>query len=139
MDRILDTLTEQSHVTNTEKPWLTASAAELDKKSFGEWLAEHHPTELASSAMETEFSSDNGVPLAGQSLLGMMAAIKGGGLEKFWTDSELDFPHFTRRGTESPRIVLASAREFPPPRTDAGTWKNPAVSKARAVRPRSHR
>ena len=53
--------------------------------------------------------------------------------------AQLDFPHFSPRGTESPRIALESAREFPRARTDTGTWKNPAASMARAGQPRSHR
>jgi monoamine oxidase len=39
--------------------------------------------------MQIELGADNGVPLSQQSLLGMMTQIKGGGLERYWTDTEV--------------------------------------------------
>ena len=42
--------------------------------------------------------------------------------------AKLDFPHFRRRGTESPRIDLASEAEFPRLRYRAGTRTNPVAS-----------
>jgi hypothetical protein len=56
-----------------------------------------------------------------------------------WAPPKLDFPQFRLRGTESPRIVLASEREFPPFWSPAGTWKNPVGSKAHAGQRRSRR
>ena len=53
--------------------------------------------------------------------------------------TQLDFAHFTRRGTESPRIDLASGPEFPRLRCPAGILINPVASKARAGQPRSRR
>ena len=47
---------------------------------------------------------------------------------------QLDFPHFTRRGRESPRIDLAIEPEFPPFRPLAGTWKIPRRPKYAANR-----
>jgi hypothetical protein len=51
---------------------------------------------------------------------------------RFARQAELDFPQFTRRGTESPRIDLANEPEFPRFRCLAGTRINPVVSKAHA-------
>jgi monoamine oxidase len=35
------------------------------------------------------FAADNGVPVEQQSLLGVLAMVKGGGLDRYWTDTEL--------------------------------------------------
>ncbi len=53
--------------------------------------------------------------------------------------TQLDFPQFKRRGTESPRIDLAIGREFPRSHALTGTRINPAGSKVRAGQPRLHR
>jgi monoamine oxidase len=39
--------------------------------------------------MTVELSTDNAAPTSRQSLLGNLTQVKGGGLEKFWTDSEV--------------------------------------------------
>ena len=54
-------------------------------------------------------------------------------------EAELGFPHFRLRGIESPRVDLASGREFSRFRWNAGTWKNPVATKAHAGRPRWRR
>ncbi|MDR3533365.1 MAG: FAD-dependent oxidoreductase, partial [Rhodopila sp.] len=89
MDRILGALTRQSRGVDAEKPWLTLDAEALDRGSFGDWLALQRPEPLTEWVMQIELGADNGVSLAQQSLLGMMTQIKGGGLEKYWTDSEM--------------------------------------------------
>src|SRR5271165_2201959 len=57
----------------------------------------------------------------------------------FSSGSQLDFPHFMRRGKESPRVVSASLREFPRCRRHAGRRKYRSATKAPPVRRRWRR
>ena len=43
----------------------------------------------ARRAIEAEFTSYSGVPTERESFLGMLACVKGGGLEKYWTENEV--------------------------------------------------
>jgi monoamine oxidase len=70
-------------------PWRSPGAEALDRATVGEWLARARLSPLARRALDAEFAADNGVETAWQSQLGNLAQIKGGGLERYWTDSEV--------------------------------------------------
>jgi monoamine oxidase len=70
-------------------PWSSPDAAALDRATVGEWIAAARLSPLARRALDAEFAADNGVETAWQSQLGNLAQIKGGGLERYWTDSEV--------------------------------------------------
>jgi monoamine oxidase len=52
-------------------------------------MARTQPDPLARAAIEAGIGGDNGVPTARLSLLALLAQVKGGGLEAYWTDSEV--------------------------------------------------
>lgn len=72
-----------------DAPWLAKTAPELDKRSIQSWIDALDADELTKKACWINQAGDNGVDPKNASLLGQLAAIKGGGLEKFWTESEV--------------------------------------------------
>lgn len=72
-----------------DEPWKTENAAKLDKTSVAEWINALDVSPLAKRAMWINQTSDNGQDAEKQSLLGQLAAVKGGGLDKYWTESEV--------------------------------------------------
>lgn len=97
-----------------DEPWKTPDAAKLDSTSIAQWIASLAVSELAKTGMTINQMSDNGQDPSRQSLLGQLAAVKGGGLEKFWTDSEVyrckggndQLAHKLAEGIGADRIVL---------------------------------
>lgn len=72
-----------------DAPWQTPNAGDLDGQSVARWLDAAEAPDLVKRALTVQLQADNGVDTDRQSLLGLLTLIKGGGLEKFWTDSEL--------------------------------------------------
>jgi len=54
-----------------------------------DWVSKAKCSNLCKSAINGMLAADNGIPADEQSLLGVLAMIKGGGLDRYWTDSEL--------------------------------------------------
>ena len=71
------------------EPWTNSDAATLDQLSLDDWLVRSKCTELCRRAITGQMAADNGVPSAQQSLLGVLAMIRGGGLDRYWTDAKL--------------------------------------------------
>jgi monoamine oxidase len=71
------------------EPWTNPNAKRLDAVSYGEWVRKAKCRELCKAALENMLATDNGVPADEQSLLGVLAMVKGGGLDRFWTDTEI--------------------------------------------------
>jgi len=74
---------------NADEPWTSKDAKELDARSTGDWLSKLGVDPLGVKGFAATLTSDNGVSCDKQSLLGMLTAVKGGGLEKYWSDSEV--------------------------------------------------
>lgn len=75
---------------DAHQPWLSPDAARLDHTSVATAF-DAFPPEVPAEArrvMDLTVECDNGVALERQSLLALLAVIKGGGLEAYWTDSE---------------------------------------------------
>jgi monoamine oxidase len=75
------------------EPWTNANSKYLDKTSLVDWLASLKcPTGAAKkgcAALEQQLVADNGRPAEQQSLLGVLAMIKGHGVDRYWTDTEV--------------------------------------------------
>lgn len=74
---------------DAERPWLSPGAAELDKRSLADWIKEGNFEATASAALDANLAGDNGVPTARLSLLSMLSQVRGGGVQRFWDDSEV--------------------------------------------------
>jgi monoamine oxidase len=73
---------------DADRPWQTPHAAILDRRNLGQWLNGIRASHLAKRALTAQFVADNGVALDRQSYLGMLTVVKGGGLAKYWTQTE---------------------------------------------------
>ncbi|MCG3127736.1 MAG: L-amino acid dehydrogenase [Phycisphaerae bacterium] len=89
METALSGMNAQAANVDADRPWESPNAAELDARSLAEWLAEQKLSPLTRKAVEIQLVSDNGVALERQSFLAMLTAVKGGGGERYWTESEV--------------------------------------------------
>ena len=89
MDRALNLMNaDAAHVPDAFAAWSAPGADALDRRSLAEWIAALDASPLCKLAIDVQMMSDNGVRSAWQSYLGNLAMIKGGGLEKYWTETE---------------------------------------------------
>ncbi len=89
MDEACNSMNAAAADIDADEPWKSKDAVALDKKNLQSWIMSLDVGELGKKALDLVLSVDNGVEAAQQSYLGNLAMIKGGGLEKFWTDSEV--------------------------------------------------
>ncbi|MEZ5318883.1 MAG: NAD(P)/FAD-dependent oxidoreductase [Vicinamibacterales bacterium] len=84
--RALDAL---ARTVVADAPWTSPDAAALDRRSVDAWIRDLPVSPRCRLALDAEFAADNGADTAWQSLLGNLAQISGGGVETYWTDSEV--------------------------------------------------
>lgn len=72
-----------------DEPWNAPDAKKLDGMNTAAWINSLEVSPLCKKAMWINQTSDNGQDAAKQSLLGQLAAVKGGGLDKYWKESEV--------------------------------------------------
>jgi monoamine oxidase len=80
---------DAAKVTDPYQPWTMPNAEALDKQTLAAWIATRDVSPMCKQAIDGMMSADNGVRSEWQSYLGNLAMVKGGGVEKFWTDSEV--------------------------------------------------
>jgi len=83
-----DKLTERAKGVDADRPWKSANAEALDRESVAAWLDEQKLSPKGRRLVDAYWTPYNGVTAAQESMLGMLAAIQGGGLEKYWTENE---------------------------------------------------
>lgn len=74
---------------NADAPWESKDAEALDKRTVQSWIDSLDVDDMTKKAVTINQTSDNGVEPRSASLLGMLAAVKGGGLDKYWTETEV--------------------------------------------------
>ena len=89
MDAAYAKMTADAADINEDEPWKSANAAELDGRSTADWIESLGLSPLTKLAVTTELAADNGAATARQSYLGNLTQVKGGGLEKYWEESEV--------------------------------------------------
>ncbi len=89
MEAAMNLLNPEAEKIDAEEPWKSPNAEALDKKPFSDWIKSLECGDLSRLAIDIQNASDNAVANDKASHLGMLAAIKGGGLEKYWTESEV--------------------------------------------------
>jgi monoamine oxidase len=80
---------DAARVPDAFAPWGGPDAAAWDKKSTAEWIAAQSLSDLCRTGIDAQLVADNGVTTAWQSYLGNLAQVKGGGVEKYWTETEV--------------------------------------------------
>ncbi len=89
MDAAFTSMTADAAPVDADAPWETPGAHILDQRSTEQWLVAQSLSPRASRAIRAELCANNGVATTCQSYLGNLSQIKGGGLEKYWSDSEV--------------------------------------------------
>ena len=82
-------LGDAAKVSDASQPWRTPGAEALDRRTLRSWIDSLSVSPLAKAGMDTMMMADNGVITEWQSYLGNLAMVKGGGLEKYWLESEV--------------------------------------------------
>lgn len=77
-----------ARAVNAQEPWNTRSARALDRLSLAKGLKRIPMSKQCRLAYLELLQTDNGVQATKQSWLGNLAMIKGGGLRRYWTDTE---------------------------------------------------
>jgi monoamine oxidase len=80
---------DAARVPDPFEPWRAADAAVWDARSQADWIAAQTCSPLCKAGIDAQLVADNGMATAWQSYLGNLAQIKGGGVEKYWTDTEV--------------------------------------------------
>lgn len=89
MDEALPKMNADAAKINAAEPWKSQDAAALDRRSLASWITSLNVSPLCKSGITAQLVADNGVIAERQSYLGNLAMVKGGGLDKFWTESEV--------------------------------------------------
>ena len=90
MDAAFATMNDDARkIADADRPWLADDAVALDLRTVGDWVRGLTCSDTCRRAIDAMLSADNGVRTEWQSYLGHLAMVKGGGVEAFWTDSEL--------------------------------------------------
>jgi monoamine oxidase len=80
------------------QPWTDSAAPALDEQNVHDFVMRTKWDRLCKKAILQQLESDNGVPAQTQSLLGLLAMVKGGGMERYWEDAEV---YRCRRGAQA--------------------------------------
>ncbi len=89
MEFSLNTLNVQAALMDADQPWLSPRAIELDQTTISDWLGSLDVSESVRQLIALQLASDNGVANDRASFLAMLTSIRGGGCDKYWTDSEV--------------------------------------------------
>ena len=125
MDAALSKINDDARkIKDVDKPWEVENAAEFDKRSTQQWIDKQEGSELLKKGLWIQLAADNGQDPAKQSYLGNLAQVAGGGVEKYWTESEV---YRCKGGNQQLAMKLAEAigrdrivMRLPVTRVDAG-------------------
>ena len=106
MDKALALMNSDARFINRDRPWLTADAARLDQRSLAD-VASHWSVEPdVRAAALALLANDSATNPSEASYLGILSTIAGGGIEAFWTESEI---YRCAEGNQALATKLASA------------------------------
>lgn len=88
MDAAFSLMNGDAAAIDADRPWQSLDAAAIDARSVADWIAKLDVSQRCKAGITAQLETDNGTPAERQSLLAMLAQVKGGGIEKYWTDSE---------------------------------------------------
>ena len=89
LETAFNTIVTDAAKVDADEPWKADGAEALDTRTLGDWIDALDASPLCKSGMHTMMTADNGVVTQWQSYLGNLAMVKGGGLEKYWSESEV--------------------------------------------------
>ena len=86
--------------------WSDIPADSLDRRTLASWIESLDVSALCKAGLHAQMTADNGMITEWQSYLGNLAMVKGGGLEKYWTESEV---YRCKGGNQQLALRLAAA------------------------------
>jgi monoamine oxidase len=89
MEAAYKTMIADARPIDADQPWRSAFADRLDRRTTSDWVRRLAVSDRCKRALTTELTADNAVHTSRQSYLGNLAQVKGGGLERYWTESEV--------------------------------------------------
>lgn len=89
IDQVQRNMTSDAKAVIADEPWKTPGAEQFDKLATSTWIDRQAISNLAKALLTVQLTATNGVAASRQSYLGNLAQVCGGGLEKYWTDTEL--------------------------------------------------
>lgn len=89
MEEALKRMDSDAEKIDADEPWKSENAAALDAKTTKAWIDALEGSPLCRAAVAIELTANNGQEVVKQSYLGNLAQVKGGGLEKYWTETEV--------------------------------------------------
>jgi monoamine oxidase len=89
LDDILGAIGEDAEPILDERPWDSPNAKALDLMTIPDKVMSVDAPAIAKKAILADFVSETGVPSDRQSYLALLAAVKGGSMEKYWTETEV--------------------------------------------------
>ncbi len=89
-------------------PWTDPQASTLDQQTLHNFVMRASWPRLCKEAVLQQLESDNGVSAKNQSLLALLAMVRGGGMERYWIDTEV---YRCKRGTQALSLMFAAALE----------------------------
>jgi monoamine oxidase len=89
MDKAVQLMNRDARAVVADEPWKTPDAASLDRRNVADWLAAIPVSAPAKRGFAAQLTADNGVATNRQSYLGQLTQVKGGGVERYWTETEI--------------------------------------------------
>ena len=88
MRTALEQLNALAEPIDADEPWRSPQAAEIDRRSLDDWIAALDVEPRCRELIAIQMTGINGVIPAWQSLLAILAIVRGGGLQKFWDETD---------------------------------------------------
>lgn len=88
MRSALERINADAKSIDSFRPWTSPNAEELDARSLDDWIRELDIDPRCRELLEIQFTGINGLIPAWQSWLGILAIVRGGGLQKFWDETD---------------------------------------------------
>jgi monoamine oxidase len=89
LDTALSRMNADAAQVHADEPWRGARATAWDRQTLMDWVAKLKISSACRQLLFAQLANDNGVSPERQSYLGNLAMVRGGGLEKYWTESEV--------------------------------------------------
>ncbi len=89
MQAALSKMNDDAKGVSEDEPWKDANAVAMDRKTTQQWVDELKLEAMCLAGVKAQLEGNNGQALSKQSYLGNLTQVKGGGVEKYWTESEV--------------------------------------------------
>ena len=89
LETAFNTIVVDAAKVDADEPWRAPGAEALDRRTLADWIDKADASPLCKRALRTMMTADNGVVTEWQSYLANLAMVKGGGLERYWEETEV--------------------------------------------------